>query len=103
MQRVSAFLPSWDKRNSATKPGSLFGWANRHSTPAAPGTGAPRLPSRINIALANADAAGPRVRREAFWPAPLDSECDKAARILKSFCGAEPALAAPRCLTDPRS
>jgi hypothetical protein len=23
---------------------------------------------------------------EAFWPTSLDKECDKAARILKSFC-----------------
>lgn len=23
---------------------------------------------------------------EAFWPSTLDVECDKAARILKSFC-----------------
>lgn len=27
-----------------------------------------------------------RVQREAFWPATLDLESDKAARILKSFC-----------------
>jgi len=23
---------------------------------------------------------------EAFWPTTLDKECDKAARILRSFC-----------------
>lgn len=77
MQRVSAFLPSWDKRNSgaSNKSNSFFGWTHRHSH-------AQKLPPRINIAAAN----GHRVQREAYWPAPLDVECDKAARILKSFC-----------------
>lgn len=27
-----------------------------------------------------------KVKKEAFWPSNLDQECDKAARILKSFC-----------------
>ncbi|KAM4056814.1 las17-binding protein actin regulator domain-containing protein [Hirsutella rhossiliensis] len=77
MQRVSAFLPSWDKRNSgaSNKPTGFFGWTHRNNH-------APKLPSRINIAAAN----GHRVHREAYWPASLDVECDKAARILKSFC-----------------
>ncbi|UNI21768.1 hypothetical protein JDV02_007725 [Purpureocillium takamizusanense] len=77
MQRVSAFLPSWDKRNSGAKPGSLFAWGNRHSA------SGPSKPPSINVAVANGDG---RVQREAFWPATLDLECDKAARILKSFC-----------------
>ncbi|KJZ79933.1 hypothetical protein HIM_00647 [Hirsutella minnesotensis 3608] len=78
MQRVSAFLPSWDKRNSASsKSGGFFGWGNRNST-----ISVSKIPAKINVAAAN----GPRVQREAYWPATLDSECDKAARILKSFC-----------------
>lgn len=81
MQRVSAFLPSWEKRNSGTKPGTkpgaLFGWGQRNSAPGS-------KPSKINVAVAN----GGRIERETFWPASLDLECDKAARILKSFCSA---------------
>ncbi|PHH85111.1 hypothetical protein CDD83_880 [Cordyceps sp. RAO-2017] len=76
MQRVSAFLPAWDKRNSGPgKPAGLFAWSHRNSN-------TPKLPSKINIAAANGD----RVHREAYWPTSLDVECDKAARILKSFC-----------------
>ena len=40
-----------------------------------------------------ADKLGPPVNKlsnklgaEAFWPTSLDKECDKAARILRSFC-----------------
>lgn len=82
MQRVSAFLPSWEKRNSGSsnKPGSLFGWSNRTSQPLPPNGLA-----KINTDTANMQLK--RVQREAFWPATLDQECDKAARILKSFCG----------------
>lgn len=82
MQRVSAFLPSWDKRNSAAhKNGGLFGWSNRTST-----SQPPNGLVAINTVAANSDI--PKVQREAFWPATLDLECDKAARILKTFCGA---------------
>ncbi|PHH75759.1 hypothetical protein CDD80_2077 [Ophiocordyceps camponoti-rufipedis] len=45
-------------------------------------SGPPRTPARINTAAAN----GLRHQREAFWPGTLDVECEKAARILKSFC-----------------
>ncbi|POR34605.1 SH3 domain-containing protein [Tolypocladium paradoxum] len=101
MQRVSAFLPSWDKRSSSShsnananansNPGSnagakgaaggFFAWGNRNST-ASNSSNASSLPSKINVAAANAA----RIQREAFWPATLDLECDKAARILRSFC-----------------
>ena len=44
-------------------------------------------------AYAALDRLGPPINRlsnrlgsEAFWPTTLDKECDKAARILKSFC-----------------
>ncbi|KAF5244506.1 hypothetical protein FAUST_2326 [Fusarium austroamericanum] len=37
---------------------------------------------QINTTAANASG---RVQKEAFWPATLDLECEKAARILKSF------------------
>ncbi|KAL7916125.1 hypothetical protein GGI35DRAFT_21609 [Trichoderma velutinum] len=80
MQRVSAFLPSWEKRNSAgSKSGSMFGWPNRSSQPPPPNG-----LSKINTDAANMQVK--RVQREAFWPATLDLESDKAARILKSFC-----------------
>lgn len=79
MQRVSAFLPSWEKRNSGSnKTGTFFG--RRASQPPPPNGLA-----KINTETANLGAK--RVQREAFWPATLDLECDKAARILKSFCG----------------
>ncbi|RFU72073.1 las seventeen-binding [Trichoderma arundinaceum] len=82
MQRVSAFLPSWEKRNSGSNKagsGSLFGWSNRTSQPPPPNG-----LTKINTDAANMQVK--RVQREAFWPATLDLECDKAARILKSFC-----------------
>lgn len=59
MHRLSALL-SWDKRKSAPKPPAL----DRLSTTSAP----------------------PKFKKEAFWPSSLDQECQKAARILKSFC-----------------
>ncbi|KAK2023060.1 LAS seventeen-binding protein [Colletotrichum zoysiae] len=90
MQRVSSFLPSWDSRrrsnasttsnprasvataNSIRSPlEKVFRWSNK---PPAPLTTA---------ALASATS---RIGREAFWPATLDAECDRSARILKSFC-----------------
>ncbi|WYZ45404.1 hypothetical protein EsH8_VIII_000720 [Colletotrichum jinshuiense] len=90
MQRVSSFLPSWEARRrsntSTTSNGrssivtassirspldKVFRWSSK---PPAPLTTA---------ALATATS---RIGREAFWPATLDAECDRAARILKSFC-----------------
>ncbi|KAK3390848.1 hypothetical protein B0H63DRAFT_389548 [Podospora didyma] len=88
MQRVSAFLPSWDrhkhsKSNSSTAastapakmPAALdkvFGWAEKIAVPV----------NRINTTATTPARFG----RETYWPTVLDKECDKAARILKSFC-----------------
>ncbi|KAF4979870.1 hypothetical protein FZEAL_4004, partial [Fusarium zealandicum] len=81
MQRVSSFLPSWDKRSSSASRQGFFGWSsNRSSTSISVAN--PNSLARINTVAANANG---QVQREAFWPATLDSECDKAARILKSF------------------
>ncbi|KAI6759210.1 hypothetical protein HG530_009890 [Fusarium avenaceum] len=80
MQRVSAFLPSWDKRSSNSRAG-LFGWSSNRSSTSISVANSNSL-SRINTSAANASG---RVQREAFWPATLDLECEKAARILKSF------------------
>ncbi|KAK6702482.1 hypothetical protein SNK04_012381 [Fusarium graminearum] len=80
MQRVSAFLPSWDKRSSNTR-SSLFGWSSNRSSASISVANHNSL-SRINTTAANASG---RVQKEAFWPATLDLECEKAARILKSF------------------
>ncbi|KAM0294750.1 hypothetical protein ACHAO9_001187 [Fusarium lateritium] len=80
MQRVSAFLPSWDKRSSNSRAG-LFGWSSNRSSTSISIANSNSL-SRINTLAANASG---RVQREAFWPATLDLECEKAARILKSF------------------
>ncbi|KAL2130701.1 hypothetical protein VTI74DRAFT_6061 [Chaetomium olivicolor] len=83
MHRVSALLPSWDRSRQTTPappptprvPGALdkvFGWAEK-MVPA----------SRNNTSNTPAPA---RYGRETYWPTTLDKECDKAARILKSFC-----------------
>ncbi|KAG5957615.1 hypothetical protein E4U58_005750 [Claviceps cyperi] len=100
MQRVSAFLPSWDKRSSNSSApkhhpsgGFIFNWAARNSIsigngtnttpgPSRPGQSAAKSLARINVSAAN----GQKVQREAFWPSSLDMESLKAARILKSFC-----------------
>lgn len=42
-------------------------------------------PASIDTVVAN--NTNDRQQKEAFWPATLDLECDKAARILKTFCG----------------
>ena len=80
MQRVSAFLPSWEKRRSATKKSvdKVFAWGDK-----AP-FGLHRLSTQSQTQ--GLPSAAPKVHRESFWPAPLDRECDRAARILKSFC-----------------
>ncbi|KAF5683916.1 YSC84-like protein, partial [Fusarium denticulatum] len=82
MQRVSSFLPSWDKRSSGGSRAGLFGWSSNRSSTSISVANSNAL-SRLNTAAANANG---RVQREAFWPATLDLECEKAARILKSFC-----------------
>ncbi|KAL5608228.1 hypothetical protein FOBRF1_008725 [Fusarium oxysporum] len=82
MQRVSSFLPSWDKRSSGGSRAGLFGWSSNRSSTSISVANSNAL-SRLNTAAANASG---RVQREAFWPATLDLECEKAARILKSFC-----------------
>ncbi|KAK3319269.1 hypothetical protein B0H66DRAFT_264611 [Apodospora peruviana] len=92
MQRVSAFLPSWDRPKStssapanttntsnttAKRPLALdkvFGWAEKIAVPV----------NRLSTTVPPATLT--RFGRETYWPAPLDKECDKAARILKSFC-----------------
>lgn len=45
------------------------------------------------------DKLGPPVNKlsnklgsEAFWPTTMDKECDKAARILRSFCSRSPSV-----------
>ncbi|CCC14486.1 hypothetical protein SMACR_09329 [Sordaria macrospora] len=76
MQRVSALFPSWD-RAKQTQPVS------------------PRSPSALNKVFGWGGKAVVPVKttqqptsydRETYWPTTLDKECDKAARILKSFC-----------------
>ncbi|KAK0714832.1 hypothetical protein B0H67DRAFT_488535 [Lasiosphaeris hirsuta] len=96
MQRVSALLPSWDRsktHNAAsttttTSPpiaaktraplalDKVFGWAEKITVPV----------HRISISTAPTPAPPARYVRETYWPTTLDKECDKAARILKSFC-----------------
>lgn len=68
MQRVTSILPSWDKTKTGSKKGfdKAWAWADKLGAPVN------RLSNKIGS--------------EAFWPTTLDKECDKAARILKSFC-----------------
>lgn len=55
----------------------VFGWAGKVAAPVA----------RLSISASSASAAPPaRYGHETYWPTTLDKECDKAARILKSFC-----------------
>lgn len=114
MQRVSGFLPSWERRPSASKASAqppansftnrissngglasaFFGWGARApSVPNDSNTLTVKKLAHINVAAANSG----RVQREAFWPATLDQECEKAARILKSFCGTSALFLALLC------
>ncbi|KAI1428333.1 hypothetical protein F5Y12DRAFT_55350 [Xylaria sp. FL1777] len=74
MQRVSSLLPSWD-RNRSSASSFTNGHARKNSIEKVRGW-ADRIPSSRSSRLA----------KEAFWPSTLDKECEKAARILKSFC-----------------
>ncbi|KAK4040748.1 hypothetical protein C8A01DRAFT_15408 [Parachaetomium inaequale] len=88
MHRVSALLPSWDRSRQGTTttttnnppplktPGALdkvFGWAEK-------------IVPATRISTSTPAAAPTRYGRETYWPTSLDKECDKAARIIKSFC-----------------
>ncbi|KAL1843313.1 hypothetical protein VTJ49DRAFT_2130 [Mycothermus thermophilus] len=93
MHRVSALLPSWDRSRQSSTPlttsppsasssapvalTSLFGWAEK-IVPAATG--------RNTSSAAPPNPLRTRYGRETYWPTTLDKECDKAARIIKSFC-----------------
>ncbi|KAI1808340.1 hypothetical protein F4811DRAFT_559330 [Daldinia bambusicola] len=83
MQRVSALLP-WD-RNRASSP--VIGSNNGHNKTVVRKNSvdlvrgwADRIPSPVNRHSTS------RLSTHVFHPATLDKECDKAARILKSFC-----------------
>ncbi|KAH8681427.1 hypothetical protein BX600DRAFT_21369 [Xylariales sp. PMI_506] len=73
MQRVSALLPSWDRNrtsvgSSKTSLDKVRGWADK-------------IPSPVNRLSTSS-----RFGKESYGPSTLDRECDKAARILRSFC-----------------
>ncbi|KAI1177528.1 hypothetical protein F4777DRAFT_195936 [Nemania sp. FL0916] len=74
MQRVSSLLPSWDRNRSSTS--SFASNHTRKNSVERPRGWADRIPS----------SRSSRLVKEAFWPTTLDRECEKAARILKSFC-----------------
>ncbi|KAI9866060.1 MAG: hypothetical protein M1830_006036, partial [Pleopsidium flavum] len=59
---------TWEKAKHGSKAGfdKVWGWADKLGAP-------------VNN-LSN------KLGAEAFWPTSLDKECDKAARILRSFC-----------------
>ncbi|KAI0383768.1 hypothetical protein F5Y04DRAFT_249651 [Hypomontagnella monticulosa] len=78
MQRVSALLP-WDRNRSSTSINTTNGVTRKNSVDIVRGW-ADKIPSPVNRLSTS------RLSKDAFWPATLDKECDKAARILKSFC-----------------
>ncbi|KAK3293936.1 uncharacterized protein B0H64DRAFT_462252 [Chaetomium fimeti] len=103
MHRVSALLPSWDRsRHSAPVPPTTNKTNTNTTTTAAsnPAPAPPKAPGALNkvfgwaekivpasrISISTAPAAPTRYGRETYWPTSLDKECDKAARIIKSFC-----------------
>ncbi|KAL2169783.1 hypothetical protein VTG60DRAFT_5601 [Thermothelomyces hinnuleus] len=107
MYRVSALLPSWDRSRQST-PGSNNNNNSSSSSSSSSNTGPsssplpPKTPgaldkvfgwaekivpaSRINTSTTTTPATRTRYGRETYWPTTLDKECDKAARIIKSFC-----------------
>ncbi|KAI1637342.1 hypothetical protein F4809DRAFT_604886 [Biscogniauxia mediterranea] len=78
MQRVTSLLPNWDRNRSST--GSNASHTRKNSVEKVRGW-ADKLPSSVNRLSASS-----KIDREAFWPTTLDKECERAARILKSFC-----------------
>ncbi|KAI1768284.1 hypothetical protein GGR53DRAFT_436120 [Hypoxylon sp. FL1150] len=78
MQRVSSLL--WDRSRSSTGVNTNTSNVRKNNSVDIVRGWADKIPSPVNRLSA------PRLGRDAFWPATLDKECDKAARILKSFC-----------------
>ncbi|KAI1780053.1 hypothetical protein F4818DRAFT_163342 [Hypoxylon cercidicola] len=78
MQRVSSLL--WDRGRSSTGVNTNTSNARKNNSVDIVRGWADKIPSPVNRLSA------PKLGRDAFWPATLDKECDKAARILKSFC-----------------
>ncbi|KAI0593911.1 hypothetical protein F4775DRAFT_470220 [Biscogniauxia sp. FL1348] len=78
MQRVTSLLPSWDRNRSST--GSNASHTRKNSVEKVRGW-ADKLPASVNRLSTSS-----KIGREAFWPTTLDKECERAARILKSFC-----------------
>ncbi|KAM0325521.1 hypothetical protein ACHAQA_007508 [Verticillium albo-atrum] len=75
MQRVSALLPSWGDRRKSNTSTSTKASIERLSISS---DKRPKPLQRLSTTS--------RIAREDFWPATLDQECDRSARILKSFC-----------------
>ncbi|EEY18265.1 LAS seventeen-binding protein [Verticillium alfalfae VaMs.102] len=75
MQRVSALLPSWGDRRKSNTSTSAKASIERLSSSS---DKRPKPLQRLSTTS--------RIAREDFWPATLDHECDRSARILKSFC-----------------
>lgn len=82
MQRVSSLL--WDRSRTSTGVNTNTSNVRKNNSVDIVRGWADKIPSPVNRLSA------PRLGRDAFWPATLDKECDKAARILKSFCSRFP-------------
>ncbi|KAH9909160.1 hypothetical protein F4778DRAFT_776323 [Xylariomycetidae sp. FL2044] len=80
MQRVSALLPSWDRNRTSNGSNINVTGTRTNSVDKVRGW-ADKIPSPVSRLSTSS-----RIGREAFWPTTLDRECEKAARILKSFC-----------------
>jgi lipid-binding SYLF domain-containing protein len=104
MHRVSALLPSWDRSRFSSPvppvPPVPTNTTNKTNTANSPAPAPPKAPGALTkvfgwaekivpatrISISTAPTAPTRYGRETYWPTSLDKECDKAARIIKSFC-----------------
>ncbi|KAI0009782.1 hypothetical protein F4779DRAFT_627599 [Xylariaceae sp. FL0662B] len=80
MQRVSALsLLPWDRNRSSTSTNASVNTHNRKNSGDLVRGWADKISPIGRLGVSH-------VSKEAFWPGTLDKECEKAARILKSFC-----------------
>ena len=95
MQRVSALLPSWEKTKAGGHTRSIstlglervLGWNERRRDSASAAATPADSSATSPVSPVHRSSSVRSVQREAFWPASIDKECERAAGILKSFCG----------------
>ena len=67
---MPAQAAAWPRSRAGSRTGfnSFSGWVNKLASPT------------------TCESPNNRASPEAFWPSTLDKECNRAARILRSFC-----------------